>query len=137
MGRQAAGGRMMVVVDDEFCSQRRPAVVVKNGAAEEVDEPGPVCGLVVIAGYVEAEPGAASFHIGSEGRSLFFSVGEVVEPEDDLVIVERGIAVLPVGGSIKGKAFAGGKGGIEADGFAGKVDVSDSTVVEKKARARK
>jgi len=69
---------MFRVVDEEARREGRPAIVIKYGVAEEVDEPGPLRILVVITGDMEAEPGAAILHVLLEGGALCFCVGKVV-----------------------------------------------------------
>ena len=91
MGGQAMGSGMSVVVDNEFCGKWRPVVIVKNSAAKELDKPGPPGVFVIVTGYVEAEPGATVFHISLEGCALLVCVGEVVEPEHNLVVAETGV----------------------------------------------
>ena len=85
MDRQAMGGGMGWVVDREACGQGGPAIVIEYGVAEEMNEPGPVCALVIIAGHMEAEPGAAVLHILLKGGTLCFCMRKVIEPDDNLI----------------------------------------------------
>ena len=82
---QAMGGGVRWVVDDEARRKGRPAIVIENCVAEEMDEPGPFRILVVVAGDMEAEPAASVLHVLLKGGALCFTVGKVIEPDDDLV----------------------------------------------------
>ncbi len=92
------GDGVVEVVDGEDGGERWPVVAVEDAAAEKVEEPGPVGVAVVVSGDVKAEPATAMGHVLLECSALLWSVGEVVEPEDELVVGEiRGVEVVPVG----------------------------------------
>ena len=101
-----------------------PVVAGEDGAAEELDEPGPVGGGVVVGRGVEADPAAVVGHVAFEGGAVLGFCGLIVEPEDDkrLFGVEVGQAG-PVGGGGEGEVIALGECGVEADGLVGEGDV--------------
>ena len=101
------GDGVVRVVNGKGAGERRPVVAVEDAAAEEVEEPGPVGAAVVVGGDVKAEPAAAVGHVVLECGALLWCVGEVVEPEDELVVVEiGGVEVVPVGGGGELKVVA-------------------------------
>lgn len=76
------------IVNGKGCGERWPVVAVEDTAAEEVEEPRPVGVAVVVGSDVKAEPAAAVGHVVLECGALLWCVGEVVEPEDELVVGE-------------------------------------------------
>ncbi len=93
------GDGMVGIVNGKSAGERRPVIAVEDAAAEEVEEPGPVGVAVVVGGDVKAEPAAAVGHVVLECSALLWGVGEVVEPEDELVVGEiGGVEVVPIGG---------------------------------------
>src|SRR6201999_994936 len=106
MIREAAGHRMLTIVYDQSRGKWRPAVVVEYGIAEEMNEPGPMCVLVVVAGDVEAQPGAAVFHVLLKGGALGFGMRKIVEPDQEFVSPKAVVAVVPVRRGIEGEVLA-------------------------------
>lgn len=101
------GGGTRVVIDGEGGGKRWPVVAVEDSSAEEVDEPWPVGAVVVVCGDMEAEPSAAVGHVLLEGGALRWCLGEVIEPEDELILGESGgIEVIPVSCRGEFKVFA-------------------------------
>jgi hypothetical protein len=88
---------MASVIDGESGRQRRPVVSVEDAAAEERNEPWPVCAAIVVRGDVEADPAAAVGHVLLECSALLWSVGKIVQPEDQLIAGESVcVEVVPV-----------------------------------------
>src|SRR5205807_3485143 len=102
------GDWVCAVIDDEPGAKRRPLVTEEDGSAEKLHEPGPVCVFVVVSGDVEAEPGSAVVHVVLEGGALRGRFGEVVEPEDQLELLESvRVAVVPVCRGVEREIVAG------------------------------
>ena len=118
------GDGVVGVVNGKDGGERRPVVAVEDTAAEEVEEPGPVGVTVVVGGDVKAEPAATVGHVVLECGALFWRVGEVVEPEDELVVGEiGGVEVVPVGGGGEFEVVALCGGGEEVKRLVGEIDV--------------
>src|SRR5712692_2869694 len=97
---------------------------MKYPAAHEIDEPRPVCILIVISGSVKSEPCASVFHVALKSASLLRIRGRIVKPNDHLVCFQiRIIHVLPVGGRVKYEVVAGCSGSKELQRTFGKQHV--------------
>jgi len=118
------GDGVVGVVKGKGGGERRPVVAVEDAAAEEVEEPGPAGVAVVVGGDVKAEPAAAVGHVVLECGALLWCGGEIVEPEDELVVGEiGGVEVVPVGGGGELEAVALCGDGEEVKRLAGEVYV--------------
>ena len=96
-GREVLRNRVSSIVNEQLSGQRRPIVAIKDGAAEKIDEPGPVGALVVVSGDVKAKPCTAVGHVVLKGFALFGRVRKIVKPDDELNVFELvGTHVVPV-----------------------------------------
>ena len=76
---------MAHVVDCQDGGERGPVVTVKDTSAEKLDKPWPVGVSIVVCSDVKADPASAVRHILFESDTLLLFVGEVIEPEDELI----------------------------------------------------
>ena len=58
---------------------------MKDGAAQEIDEPRPIRILVVVAGCMKPQPCPTACYIALEGAPLLRVSRRLIEPDDELI----------------------------------------------------
>ena len=76
------------------------------------------------AGKMKSHPGAAPFHVVSEGLALARDIGPGIQKNHHLAVgKELRVEIVPIGRGLVGEVILGGHFGKEAVGFMHKADV--------------
>ena len=101
---------------------RGPGVAKEAPPAEEITEPVPVAGKVVIAGSMKAQPPAASFHVAFEACLLFGRGGRHIRHNNHIIL--RQVPFPEEGGvCLEDPAVSHREFVKETDGLVGKLPV--------------
>src|ERR1700730_16642874 len=123
-GRQSTRHRVRAVVYRQRRGKRRPVIPVENRPAQEIHEPRPPSAFVVVAGYMETQPGPATAHIILKSFPLLCGVSKVVKPKNQLESLQIfGVQICPSCCRLKFKIVFPGQVSEENQGLSCKVDM--------------